>query len=378
MNFEPSDEQRLLSDAARRFVADRYDMAQRRRSMTDARGYSPEVWSTFAELGWLGVPLSEDVGGFGGGPVDLMVLMEALGRGVVIEPYLANVVLAGGLLARAGGDVANGLLERMITGETQLALAYAEPQARFDLNDVRTRAVRQGNGWRIDGGKSMVLNARAADTFIVICRTTGDQRDNTGLSAFAVPASAEGVRVRPYHNNDGTSSGNVELNGVVVDGSALIGAADGALPWLAQVIDMAAFAECANAVGAMEWTVDNPVSYLKTRVQFGKPLSVFQTLQHRLVDMYIAMEEMRSLTMAAALSFEMDESESRKAVSAARVHLGTVGKKFGEEAIQMHGGIGMTDEFPVGHYYKRILAAGTLFGSGDHHLGRLGELLAAG
>ncbi|MDE2361690.1 MAG: acyl-CoA dehydrogenase family protein [Hyphomicrobiales bacterium] len=378
MNFDLSEEQRLLSDSLRRFVADRYDPDQRRRGVRDPRGFSQDVWSTFAELGWLGAPLPESVGGYGGGAIELMLTMEALGRGLVVEPFVANVVLGAGLLAHVGGKSAEDLCARMIAGETQLALAFAEPQARFDIEDVATRAVREGDAWVIDGRKSMVLNARAADVLIVVCRTSGADRDQNGLSLFIVEARTAGVSVRPYHNHDGASSGDVHFARVRVGADALLGRLDEAAPALAEAIDRAAIAECAAAVGAMEWLVENTIAYLKTRVQFGKPLASFQVLQHRLVDMFVTLEEMRSLTIAAALALQGGaETERGKAVSAARVHLGSAGRALAEDAIQMHGGIGMTDEFPVGHYYKRILAAGTLFGDHDHHLGRLGALMAA-
>jgi alkylation response protein AidB-like acyl-CoA dehydrogenase len=376
MDFDLNDEQRMLDDGLRRFVAQRYDQKARLQSVQAVGGFSRALWKTFAEMGWLGVGLPEEQGGLGGGPVNLMILMERLGHGLVVEPYLASVVLGGGLLARAGDPA--GLLPRLAAGEIQLAAAVAEPQARFDLHDVVARAQLAGGGWKLNGVKTLVLNAPNADWLIVVARTSGEQRDRDGLSLFLVPAGTAGLEIRTVRTQDDFPAGEVTLSDVRLEASALIGPRNGALPMIETAVDAAIMADGAYALGCMEFLVATTADYLKVRRQFGKPLATFQVLQHRLVQMHVALEEARSLVMGGTLALEEAESDDDRlrAVSAAKVRVNDAARLIGQEAIQMHGGIGMTEALIVGAYYKRLLSVSTLFGDTDHHLGRLADRLA--
>ena len=366
MDFDLSDEQRMLDDGARRFIAQRYDLTARRRSVESVGGFSRDIWKTFAQLGWLDVNQ----------PVDLMVMMERLGHGLVVEPYLANVALAGGLLERTGDPAM--LLPRLGAGEVQLAAAIAEPQARFDLHDIVTQAKPTSDGWLLSGAKTLVLYAPNADWLVVVARTSGALRDASGLSLFLVPAKAAGVEIRPIRTQDDFPAGDVRLTDVVVGKGALLGARDEALPTLQRVVDGAMMADAAYALGCMDYLVAATADYLKTRKQFGKPLATFQVLQHRLVQMHAALEEARSLVIGGTLALDDEDAAERlAAVSSAKVQVNQAARLIGQEAIQMHGGIGMTDALIVGNYYKRLLSVSTLFGDTDHHLGRLADKIAA-
>lgn len=376
MDFDLSDEQRMLQESARRFVTDRYDQTMRRRSVESVGGFSPELWKEFAAMGWLGISIPEDLGGIGSGPVEHMILMEELGRGLVVEPYLASVVMAGGLLARTN-DPAK-ILPRLIAGEVQLAAALAEPQGRFDLHDVATRAVRHGDGWHIDGSKAVVLNAPNAEWLVVSARTAGGQRDRSGLSLFLIPRAAAGLDIRPTRTQDDFPAGEVKLTGVTVGPEALLGAVGEALPAIEAIVDAALMADAAYALGCMEVLLETTAEYLKIRKQFGKPLATFQVLQHRLVQMHVALEEARSLVIGGTLALEEPSAEQRvQGVSSAKVRVNEAGRLIGQEAIQMHGGIGMTEALSVGAYYKRLLSVSILFGDTDHHIGRLADRISA-
>ena len=376
MDFDLSDEQRMLQESARRFVTDRYDQPMRRRSVESVGGFSAGLWKEFAAMGWLGISIPEDLGGLGSGPVEHMVLMEELGRGLVVEPYLASVVMAGGLLARTN-DPAK-ILPRLIAGEVQLAAALAEPQGRFDLHDVATRAARHGDGWRIDGSKAVVLNAPNAEWLVVSARTAGGQRDRSGLSLFLIPRAATGLDIRPTRTQDDFPAGEVKLTGVTVGPEALLGAVGEALPAIEATVDAALMADAAYALGCMEVLVETTAEYLKIRKQFGKPLATFQVLQHRLVQMHVALEEARSLVIGGTLVLEEPSAEQRvQGVSSAKVRVNEAGRLIGQEAIQMHGGIGMTEALSVGAYYKRLLSVSILFGDTDHHIGRLADRISA-
>jgi alkylation response protein AidB-like acyl-CoA dehydrogenase len=312
----------------------------------------------------------------GGDAVDLMVVMERLGHALVVEPYLANVVMAGGVLARCGDPT--GLLPQLTAGQAQLALAFAEPQARFDLHDVATRAQADNEGWRLSGTKTLVLNAPNAKWLIVVARTSGAQRDANGLSLFIVPAGAGGVEIRPVRTQDQVQAGMVDFSDVRLDPTHLLGPRDDALATIEDVIDAAMMADAAYALGCMEFLVETTADYLKTRRQFGKPLASFQVLQHRLVQMHVAMEETRSLVIGGTLALADDRRDERlKAVAAAKIQVNQASRLIGQEAIQMHGGIGMTEEYVAGAYYKRLLSVATLFGDTDHHLGRLADAMTA-
>jgi alkylation response protein AidB-like acyl-CoA dehydrogenase len=333
-------------------------------------GFSRDYWKQMAELGWLALPFSEEQGGIGGSAVDTMVLMEAFGAGLVLEPYLTTVVMGGSALRAAGTETQiEELVPQIVEGELMLTVAYAEPQARFDLFDVATKARKDGNGWVIDGHKAVVLHGDSADKIIVSARTSGDRRDPSGISLFIVDRNAPGIECRPYPTVDGSRAAELMFNSVQVDSDALLGKENEGLPVLERVADEAITALCAEAVGAMKVLLDLTVEYTKTREQFGQPISKFQVLRHRMADMMMEYEQAKSMALVAALKLDSeDAAEARKAVSGAKVQIGKSGRFVGQQAVQLHGGMGMTDELSVGHYFKRLTMIDILFGNADHHL----------
>ena len=382
MDFELSDEQRLLRESLERLLAERYDFAARQRHAREPGGFSEELWRRYAELGLLALPFAESDGGIGGGPVETMIVMEAFGRALVLEPYLATVVLGGAFL-RLGGSAAMraNLVPRIARGELKLAFAHAERQARYDLADVATVARRDGAGFVLDGAKSLVLHGDAADELVVSARLSGAQRDRAGIALFLVDAGASGVTRRGFPTVDGLRAAEVTLSNVPVAADAVIGEAGDGFGLIERVVDGAIAALAAEAVGAMAAMLALTVEYLKTRRQFGVPIGNFQVLQHRAADMLIALEEARSLAFLAAMTAEEpDAIERRKAMAAAKVQIGRSGRIVGQGAIQLHGGMGMTMEHPVGHYFKRVTMIDTMFGDADHHLAalaRMGGFIAA-
>jgi pimeloyl-CoA dehydrogenase small subunit len=376
MDFSFSDEQTLLQDSIARFIQNDYTFDKRQKLIRDERGYSAANWQTFAELGWLGVPFSEADGGFGGGAVESMIMLEQFGKGLVVEPFLATVVLTGGALKIAGTAAQKERhLAGIVAGSVQGALAYAEPQGRFNLADLTTSAKRDGDGWVINGYKAVVLNGPSADLLVVSARTAGGQRDAEGVSLFVVPADAAGISRRDYPTVDGLRASEITFENVRVGSDALLGEEGQGLSILEQVIDEGILAVGSEAVGAMEVLYKTTVEYCKTREQFGQPIGKFQVLQHRMVDMFMEHEQAKSLMYMAAM--RMDEGygpEAQKAVSAFKVQVGKSGRFVGQNAIQLHGGMGMTDELSVGHYFKRLTTIDTLFGNVDFHLKRFGRL----
>jgi len=376
MDFSFSEEQTLLRDSVERFIQNDYPSEPRQKIVRTERGFDPAVWSKFAELGWLGVPFPEADGGFGGSAVDTMIVMEQLGKGLVVEPYLATVILAGGALKIAGtAEQKAGLLAGIIDGSKQAAFAFVEPQGRFNLADLTTVAERDGDGWRLNGYKAVVLNGPAADFLVISARTAGDQRDPEGISVFVVPADAEGISRRDYPTVDAFRASEITLENVRVGADALLGVEGKGLSIVEQVVDEGILAVGAEAVGAMEVLYKSTVEYCKTREQFGQPIGKFQVLQHRMVDMFMEHEQSKSLMYMAAM--RMDEgygAEARKAASALKVQVGKSGRFVGQNAVQLHGGMGMTDELSIGHYFKRLTMIDTLFGNVDFHLKRFGGL----
>ncbi len=375
MDFSFSTEQTLLKDSVERFVREAYPFETRRRLAESDEGFSRENWAKFAELGWLGVALPEELGGSGGTPVEIMIIMEAIGNGLVVEPYLSSVVLGGGLVG-LGGTTAqrDELLPALAAGKLLLAFAYAEPQSRFNLADVETTAAKDGEGWRIAGHKSVVFHAAAADKIVVSARSAGAPRDSGGISLFVVDRDAQGLGRRDYRTVDGLRASELAFEGVRVGADALLGEADRALALIERVIDHGIAAVCAEAVGAMAVLNEATNEYLKMRQQFGRPIASFQVLQHRMVDMFMAYEQSRSMAYMATLKLDRGEAERKKAVSAAKVQIGKAGRFVGQQAVQLHGGMGMTDELSVGHYFKRLTMIDTLFGNTDHHLERFAAL----
>ena len=379
MDFDLTDEQRLLKESVDRFLADRYGFEQRRRYMAEPEGWSREIWAQFAELGLLGLPFPEDAGGFGGGPVEVGIVMEAFGRALVVEPYFAGVVLAGGVLRRAADPATLAeLVPGIVEGRLLLAYAQAERQARWGLNDVMTRAERDGEGWRITGEKSLVLHGDSADRFLVSARTAGSERERHGIGLFLVDAAGPGVSRRGYPTQDGQRAAEVGFDGV--RGTAL-GDPEGALSSMEAAQDEAVAALCAEAVGCMEGMHALTVDYLKTRQQFGRPIGANQALQHRAVDMLVALEQARSMSFfAAMMAQEEDQAERDRAIHAAKVQIGRSARHVGQEAVQLHGGIGVTMEYAVGHYFKRTTMVERQLGDTEMHLAalaRLGGLIAA-
>ena len=382
MDFELNEEQRLLRESIGRLLADRYDFAARRHFAQEPGGFSGELWRQYAELGLLALPFAESDGGIGGGPVETMIVMEAFGRALTLEPYLASVVLGGGFL-RLGASTAMRavFIPRIASGELKLAFAHTERQARYDLADVLTTARKDGTSFVLNGAKSLVLNGDAADKLVVSARLSGAQRDHNGISLFLVDADVDGVTRRGYPTVDGLRAAEVTLSNVRVTADALIGEIGQGFALIERVVDTAIAALAAEAVGAMTGMHELTVDYLKTRKQFGVPIGNFQVLQHRAADMLIAVEEARSLALLASMMAEdPNPVERRKAIATSKVQIGRSGRIVGQGAIQLHGGIGMTMEHKVGHYFKRVTAIDTLFGDADYHLAALvhvGGLIAA-
>ena len=376
MDFSFTDEQALLADSVERFVRNDYPFEARQKLVRSELGYSPGNWRTFAELGWLGIPFAEADGGYGGSAVDGMILMERFGHGLVLEPYLASIVLAGGALKHAGSaEQKSAWLSGLLDGSRQGALTFAEPQGRFNPADLVTRAGAADGGWLLNGYKCVVLNGPSADFFVVSARTGGGQRDEDGVSLFLVPADAPGVSRRDYPTVDGFRASEVTFEAVALEAQALLGEPGRGYPVLERIIDEGILAVGSEAVGCMEVLYKDTVEYCKTREQFGQPIGRFQVLQHRMVDMFMEHEQSKSLMYMAAM--RMDEgydSEAKKAASAFKVQVGTSGRFVAQNAVQLHGGMGMTDELRVGHYFKRLTMIDTLFGNVDFHLNRFGAL----
>ncbi len=376
MSFAFNDDQKLLAESADRFILDDYAFETRRKIMAMEGGFSREIWSQFAELGWLALPIPEAHGGLGGSTVDTAVLMECLGRGLVVEPYLAAVVLGAGAVAEAGSDAQkNGILPGVAEGTTLLAFAHVEPKARFNLNHVETRAAKDGAGYALTGAKAVVHNAESADTLIVSARTSGSVTDADGVTLFLIDRAAAGVTLRSYPTIDGLRASEVMLDGVKVGADAVLGEVGKAMPAVEAVADRASVLLCAEAAGAMDAAVKLTVEYMKTRVQFGRPIGEFQVLQHRAVEMLGAKEFSRALTYRAAGVVDgANPRERARAVSAAKVEMGRAGRKIGQDGVQLHGGMGMTDDMAVGHYFKRLTMIDVMFGNADHHMRRFARL----
>jgi len=376
MDFELTEEQQLLRHSVERYLADHYQFESRKRYAHEPRGWSLIIWKQYADLGLLGLPFAEEYGGSAGGPVETMIVMEEIGRALVLEPYLATVVLGAGFI-RLGGSKAMqaDILPKIAAGELSLAFAHSERQARYNLADVATTARRDGTGFVLDGAKTLVLHGDSAENFVVSARTSGAQTDRDGLALFLIDAGAPGVSVRGYPTVDGLRAAEVTLSNVRADASAAVGEPDAAFALIERVADTAIAALCAEAVGAMAAMHATTVDYMKTRRQFGVTIGSFQALQHRTAEMLIAVEQARSMAMLATMmAAEDDARERRQAISAAKVQIGRSGRFVGQQAIQIHGGIGMTMETKVGHYFKRVTMIDTQFGDADYHLG----IVAAG
>lgn len=375
MDFDLSEEQRLLKDSVDRLMANRYDFESRQLYAKEPEGWSRELWRAYAELGLLALPFDEAHGGFGGGPVEIMTIMEAFGRSLALEPYLATVILGGGLLQHGGSEEQKAAhLPQVASGDLRLAFAHTERQSRYDLFDVAATAQRDGSSFVLDGQKSVVLHGDSADKILVTARVAGSRRDRDGIGLFLLDSHAPGVSRRGYPTQDGQRAAEVTLQSVRVDAENVVGDPENALPVVERVTDIAIAALAAEAIGAMDEMLKLTVDYLKTRRQFNTTIGSFQVLQHRSSEMFIALEQGRSMAMFAAMMAQEDNvEERRKAISAAKVQIGRSGRFVGQQAIQLHGGVGMTMEYKVGHLFKRVTMIDTLFGDADHHLSRLAE-----
>jgi alkylation response protein AidB-like acyl-CoA dehydrogenase len=371
MDFSFSDEQTLLRDSIHKYLSAKYDTAARMRIVTSAEGYSRECWQEFAELGLLAAPFLEEYGGLGGGAVETMVIMEEFGRRLVVEPFIETVVLAGGLLRDLGSEEQrHTFLPRIIDGSDLWALAWAEAQGRHDLHDIALRAERDGNGYRLNGSKQVVVGAPWAGRLIVSARTSGAQRDRRGISLFIVDKSQSGIDCRDYATVDGRRAADIVFDDVAVGSEMRVGPEGDGVAGLERAVDHAIAALCAEAVGAMDELNRTTRDYARLRKQFGVPLAKFQVLQHRMVDMFIAYEQALSMSYLATLALAGDEPGRAKAISGAKVQVGEAAKFIGQQAVQIHGGMGMSDELEVGRYFKRLTAINVQFGTPDHHLGR--------
>ena len=373
MNFNYTEEQLALQDTLRRFIAKDYAFEHRRALAKSADGFDRAAWKTFADFGILALPFPEDFGGLNGNAVDTMLVMEMLGRGLALEPYVSSVVLCGGMIRDAGSQAQKeALLPAIAGGEMMLALAHHEAGGRYALDRVATTAAANGNGWQLDGAKAVVLGAPSADKFLV------SARDGQGLSLFLVDAGAPGLTLRGYPTQDGARAADIKMAGVQVGPDALVGAAGDALASIERGIDYANAALCAEAVGIMSALNEITLEYLKTRKQFGQPIGKFQALQHRMADMVIATEQARSMaTLAAVRADSADAAERGRAVAAAKTYVTQSARLVGQQAVQLHGGMGVVDELNVGHYFKRLTMIGLTFGDADYHLGKFSDTLLA-
>jgi alkylation response protein AidB-like acyl-CoA dehydrogenase len=393
VDFNYSNEQTALRETLQRFIDREYDFEHRRELAESALGYSSDTWARFAEFGLLSLPYPEEFGGFGGNAVDVMLVMELIGRGLLLEPFLSTVVMCGGLIRDAGSPpLKRSLLPRIGTGEIKLALACYEASARYDLSQVTcTAAPGDGGGWRLSGQKTVVLDAPSADYFLVsACAGAGDSGagasgtgagsngagDPRGVSMFLVEREAQGVSLLAYPTQSGGRAADVRLNDVRLGPDALLGAAGGGLALVERAVDLGAAALCAEAVGIIAALNEATLDYLKTRKQFGVPIGKFQALQHRMADMFIAAEQARSMAILAAVHADSEDAAlRRRSVSAAKAYIGQAARLVGQQSVQLHGAMGVVDDVIVSHYFKRLTMIELTLGDTDYHLGRFSSTL---
>ncbi len=376
MDFDLTQEQQMLKESVSRFAQDAYGFETRRKIIESEQGTSPEIWSQFAELGWLSIPFPESQGGMDGTAVDLMVLMEEFGKGLVSEPFVASALLFGGLLSQSNSsDVFSADIEALIAGRLQGSFAYLERQSRFEIFDVKTTATRQDNAFILNGEKTVVFNGQNADKLIVLARTGGNQTDQLGTTLFLVDRETEGVSLTPYQLMDGQKVANITFSNVVVSEQAIVGHLDLAAALVKKVVNNASVAICAEAVGIMEKLYIATVEYSKIRKQFDTPIGSFQALQHRMADMFIEYEQTKSLLFRTVCAIDEQSDDVEQNILALKVMIGRAGKRIGGDAIQIHGGMGVTDELDVGHYVKRLMTINTTFGDADYTQQRFAELV---
>ncbi len=374
MDFDFTEEQQLLKSAVERLIGDNYAEFERRAGyQKEAGGWSKAIWQDYTAMGLTGLPFDESAGGAGGGPIETMIIMETIGRGLCLEPFFSTVVLGGTALKLGASEAQKQTLIPEVIGGSTLALAYTERQSRYDLFDVETGARRNDGGYIINGQKSVVIHGDSADHIILSARTSGERRDRRGITLFVVDAKSPGLDIHGYAAQDGQRVAELTFSDVSVPASAVLGAVDEGLPILEAVIDHGIAAIAAESIGAMEALHELTIDYLKTRKQFGVTIGSFQALQHRAVDMLVALEQARSMAMFAAMMVEAAPDERSKALSAVKVQINRSARFVGQQAVQLHGGIGMTMEYKGGHYFKKLTMIETLFGDTDFHLARLGR-----
>jgi len=375
MDFTFNEEQTLIQDQVDQFIQKEYDWETRQSLSNSDLGFGDDNWQKFAELGWLGISTSEECGGFGGSAIESMLIMEAFGKGLVVEPFLETIIMCGGLLDEHGTDQQkSSILESAIEGKMHLAMAYAEPQSRFNLSDVVTEAKEDGDSFVLNGYKSVVMNGPSANKLIVSARTSGAQLDENGITLFLIDGDAEGLNKTNYKTVDGRRASDLTIENLKVTKDNIIGQINDGFTLLDSSIDRAILAISAEAVGAMEVLYKTTVEYTKTREQFGTSIGKFQVLQHRMVDMFMEYEQCKSLLYMATMKQEEGSIDSKKAISGLKYQVGKAGKFIGQQAVQLHGGMGVTDELNVGHYFKRLTTIGTIFGNTDYHLKKYSSL----
>jgi alkylation response protein AidB-like acyl-CoA dehydrogenase len=372
MNFDYNEEQQLLADSVKRFVGKDYDFESRKKIVASDNGYSADVWGTFAEMGLLGLPVSTDYDGFGGGALDMMGIMESIGEGLVVEPFLATTMGAQFVSRGASDAQKKALLPQVVAGKLTMAFAQTEKGARYSLAHIATQAKKSGSGYVIDGAKAVVVHGPCAGKLVVSARTSGALTDAKGISLFLVDAKAPGVSMKPYRTLDELRAGDVVFKGVSVPGDALIGKEGEGLALIEEIVDYGTALVCAEAVGAIKSANDATLEYLKTRKQFGVPIGAFQSLQHRMVDMVISYEQAKSMACLACdkVDSEKNPAERKRLVSAAKVRVSEACRHVSQESIQLHGGMGMTEEMKVSHTFRRLTMIAQQFGDIDHHLER--------
>jgi alkylation response protein AidB-like acyl-CoA dehydrogenase len=375
VDFRYTEEQLALQETLQRFIARDYGFEQRRAFAKAEPGFSTAAWRQYAELGLLALPFPEEYGGLDGGAVDVMAVMERVGQGLLLEPYLSTVVLCGGILRdSASAALRSAILPQIAAGEVKLALAAYEAAGRYELNHVATTAVAESGGWRLNGRKSVILDAPSADCFLVSARSSGAVGERAGVSLFLVPRAASGLKVLPYATQSGARAGDLELTDTRIEGAALIGEPGQALGALERGVDGAIAALCAEACGIVGALNQATLAYLKSRKQFGVPIGVFQALQHRMADMYIAEEQIRSMAIIAAVNAGGTDARSRgRALAAAKAYIGQAARFVGQQAVQLHGAMGVVDDLIISHYFKRLTMIDMTFGDADFHFARFSD-----
>lgn len=378
MDFTYSETQGMIRDTLARFLADTYDFEKRQKMIAGETGRDPAIWQALAqELGMLGAPFAEEFGGLGGGALENMIIMEELGKVLAIEPYLQTVVIGGGALKAVGGAQAERMIPEIIMGNAIIAFAYAEPQGRYDLANIRTSAKKDGAGYVLNGHKGVVYAAPWATHLLVTARTGGAARERDGISLFLVDANSAGITRRDYPTVDGFRASEIYFENVSIPADAMLGGEGTALPLIEQIVDEATIAVCAEACGVTAKLHEGTMEYTKQRQQFGQPISRFQVLQHRMVDMFIEVEQAKSMTVMGMLKLDLPAEKRMAAVSSCKAKVSKACKFVGQNAVQTHGGIGITQELAIGHYFKRATMIEGQFGSADHHLERFEHLTFA-